>query len=133
VHVLLKPARGNADAAGSNRFGENTVKPLGFFGPRGIDKARPPALAAISHKRELADDEYPPADFRYVEIHFALAVLEDTQGGNFVGQFAGFTFRITLGDREQHEKTFIDCPTNPAVDRYTRAADSLNTCSHFVS
>lgn len=61
-HLLLKTPRRHGDPLPCYKRHEVLVKRLGDFRASGAREARPTSLTAVSHQRELADDEHLAAD-----------------------------------------------------------------------
>ena len=106
---------------------------LGHFRRRGVDEARPAALAAIAQQRELADDEHRAADFGQPAVHLAVVVVEDAQSDDLLGELPGVVVRIaaatpssTSSPRSIRPTISPATVTQASVTRWTRHMTRLS-------
>ena len=118
-------AGGNLQARQRHTLDAIDVQPLGEgrIGRRG--KAGPPASAAISKQRELADDQNAAANVENTSIHLTRVVLKPTQVQNFVGDPGRIFLGVALSDPEQHQPTALDAADADSIDLDRRPAHSL--------
>ena len=87
-------------------------------------------LSTITQQRELVDRENRSVDFRYIQIHFAIDVAEDSQAGDFVNHKCDIIDGIAAGRTDEHEETTINFSHHFIVNLDRRSGYSLNHCTH---
>src|SRR3989304_7394656 len=60
-------------------FRELLVKHAGRFRRLGLIERGPPALAAVALERELGYEQYLAAGLKYIEVHPAFGIFENTE------------------------------------------------------
>lgn len=102
-----------------------------FVATGGADVGGTVAAARGGGEGELAYGEHAAADSCYGQVHHPVLIVEDTQGGGFLGEPAGVGFTVAVLNAHKHHHAAADRAYCAAVYLDRGPCNTLYHYSHF--